>query len=187
MGVDFRCDDCGFCCRYSYWNDIRIEIIHATFLYILDKFEKDEELYKDITDEDDENFIGEGSTYYCYKKQILEIKKAIYPANRVITDVFSVIVDDKVPKFLSICKSDYSKFNALNYFDIGGLFAISNQSDCEGFYTSGNSLDICQLLDKIKNFVNNKNSIYDCIYVNKDRLYDVFEESYKKNKKIRIC
>ena len=81
--------------------------------------------------------------------------------------------------------------NALNHFDIGGLFALCNQSDCEGYYTPGNSLDICSLFDKIKPFVK-KYSVYDDIYENarnfhNKSVYEVFEHSYKTLNKVIIC
>ena len=80
--------------------------------------------------------------------------------------------------------------NALNRFDVGGLFALCNQSDCEGYYTPGNSLDICSLFDIIEPFLK-KYSCYNCIYTKEgrtyNRIYDVFEESYKTMKKVSIC
>ena len=79
--------------------------------------------------------------------------------------------------------------NALNNFDMGGLFALCNQSDCEGYYTPGNSLDICSLFDKIEPFVK-KYDCYNCIYTKEERLfntvYEVFEHSYKTMKKVTI-
>ena len=80
--------------------------------------------------------------------------------------------------------------NALNNFDMGGLFALCNQSDCEGYYTPGNSLDICSLFDKIEPFVKNYKCYY-CIYTKEGRLfntlYKVFEHSYKTLCKVSIC
>ena len=78
----------------------------------------------------------------------------------------------------------------MNYFELGGLFALCNQTDCEGYYTPGNSLDICSLFDRIEPFVK-KNDDYNCIY-NKEgrlynRLYDVFEYSYKTLKRVTIA
>ena len=58
--------------------------------------------------------------------------------------------DDILIKFTRICQN--SKYrNALNYFELGGLFALCNESNFEGYYTIGNSLDICVLFDRIKN------------------------------------
>jgi len=56
--------------------------------------------------------------------------------------------------------------NSLNYFGLGGLYALCNQSDCEGFYTPGNSLDIYRLLVKIKPRVEKYEDFYDRIMMN---------------------
>ena len=91
-------------------------------------------------------------------------------------------------KYTPGCNLKY--INALNRFHIGGLFALCNQSDCEGYYTPGYSLDICSLLDRIEPFVK-KYDCYNCIYTKEgrtyNRIYDVFEESYKTMKKVSIC
>jgi hypothetical protein len=98
--------------------------------------------------------------------------------------------DNSIKILIEICQN-LNFLNALNYFEIGGLLALCNQSDCEGYYTPGNSLDICILFDKIEPFVK-KYDCYSCIYGNIDednwsnKLYDVFEYSYKNCKKVII-
>ena len=187
MGVDFYCGNTTFGCSYSHWDDIRKEIIQATIDYIQDKYEKDKELYGNLSEED-ENWIGEGSRYYCYMEDLMDVKKILLE-KKPSKNVFGIEMDNTVNVFIILChKLKY--MNALNRFDIGGLFALCNQSDCEGYYTPGNSLDICSLFDIIEPFVK-KYSCYDFIY-NKEgrmynRIYDVFEESYKTKKKVSIC
>jgi hypothetical protein len=61
MGVDFYCGDVTFGCSYGEWKELRRNIIKATFDYIQDKFQREEELYKNITDEEDERYISHGS------------------------------------------------------------------------------------------------------------------------------
>jgi len=96
--------------------------------------------------------------------------------------------DNTVDNFISLC-SHSNYMNALNYFEVGGLFALCNQSDCEGYYTPGNSLDICYLFDKIQEHMK-KYDGYDCIYVEEGRvfntIYSVFEHSYTTSKKVTI-
>ena len=72
MGVDFYCGFKNFGCSYGGWNKVRKNIIKATFNYIQDKFKNDYDLYKDLTD-GDENWIGDGSYYNCFKNIILKI------------------------------------------------------------------------------------------------------------------
>ena len=40
----------------------------------------------------------------------------------------------------------------LFFFNISGIYAFCNKSDCEGYYSVGNSYDICQLFKLIKPF-----------------------------------
>jgi len=188
MGVDFYCGDITFGCGYGHWSEIRIEIIKATMDYIQDKYDKDKELYGHLKD-DDENWIGEGSSYYCYMKDLMEMK-SILLAQKPTTSVFGIEIDNTVNVFIKLCHN-LQLMNSLNKFDIGGLFALCNQSDCEGYYTPGNSLDICSLFDKIEPFVKNY-SCYDAIYEKEGRLhnntvYEVFEHSYKTLHKVTIC
>ena len=187
MGVDFHCNDITFSTSYGYWNAIRETIIKATFDYIIDKFQKDEELYKDITNESDRHYIGEGSNYFMHKKNI----------NKIITSVLKPDVianvqrtdNNLVIKILQLI-TNISYIDSLIYFNLGGLYALCNKSDCEGFYSVGNSYDIILLFDLIKPFVQKYTDCYDCIYVVEgrlsNRLYDVFKESIEKNEKIDI-
>ena len=188
MGVDFYCGDITFGCGYGHWGDIRKEIILATFDYIQDKYEKDKELYGNLSEED-ENWIGEGSEYYCYMKDLMEAKKILLE-QKPSKNVFGIEMDNTVNVFIILCRN-LQHMNALNRFDIGGLFALCNQSDCEGYYTPGNSLDICSLFDRIEPFVK-KYSCYDAIYEKEGRfhnntVYEVFEHSYKTLNKVNIC
>ena len=77
--------------------------------------------------------------------------------------------------------------NSLNYFDISGLFCICNKNE-DGYYSPGNSLDICILFDKIKPFTQ-KYGIYDYIYssqLHMTCLQEIFTESYKNLRDVRI-
>jgi len=187
MGIDVVCDDNSFSTSYGYWNTIRETIIKTTFDYIIDKFQKDEELYKNITDENDKHYIGEGSNYFMHKKNINNIINSVSKSG-VITN-FLYAGDNLVVKFLGSA-TNLSYIDSLIYFNIGGLYALCNKSDCEGVYSVGNSHDIILLFDLIEPFVKNYDDCYKCIYVVEDRLYnrlyDVFKESIEKNKKVKI-
>lgn len=169
MGIDIICCDKSFCASYSTWNDIRIIIIINTFDYIENELNMKIEENKDYIESED-----------YYKIIILELKNLF---NKKKT----------IQNFINLC-NNYEYMNSLNYYDLGGLYSLCNQSDCEGFYTPGNSLDICILLDKIKLHIK-KEDIYERIYIDNndikeslnDKLYDIFEYSYKLNKKVIIC
>lgn len=188
MGVDFNCGDISFGCSYGGWAQIRFDVIKATIEYILDKYEKDKELYGHL-DENDDNYIGEGTYYYVYKKCIIELSTILSRNQSLLSIAYGTHYGDTVNTFNTWC-ANLDNMNALHYFNIGGLRALCNQSDCEGCYTPGNSLDICLLFDKIKPFVKKYDS-YDVIYIQEGTfhnvVYDVFEYSYQTMKNVIIC
>lgn len=175
MGVDFYCNNITFGCSYGGWAEIRKTIILATFKYLKEKFE-DKEKYGDECED------------FCYVKLIqnlIEKFEYIYNAMGCSNNL------------LSILNSNLIYQDALIHFDLGGLYSLCNKSDCEGYYTPGNSLDICKLLDIIKDSLHNLDSEYDWIYDEKYEKYDgcdlvavsvyqLFKYSYENNKKIRI-
>lgn len=186
MGIDLICDNTNFCCSYTYWGKIRTEIIKATFDYIKDKYNKDKELYGNLAKEDD-NWIGDGSEYHYYMNNLLNLTNNVLEKYTTKIDSFSIINFIEVFNQMSF---SLDIINALNYFDIGGLFALCHQSDNEGYYMPGNSLDICSLFDRIEPFVKKYES-YSSIYIQEDsnisRLYNVFEHSHKTFQKVTIC
>jgi hypothetical protein len=190
MGVDFYCEDVTYGCSYSGWNKLRKTIIQATFDYIQDKFQKDFEAYNSITDEEDKHDIGDGSAYDCYKKNILKIIEAMQSASKK-TNVFGIDIDNTVNNFIVLTRN-LSYIDALIYFDIGGLYSLCNKSDCDGFYSVGNSVDICMLFDLIEPFVKiNNEDAHSTIYISGTGFYckslcDLFKESATRNKKIMI-
>ena len=190
MGVDLNCGDITFGCSYGGWNELRRNVIKATFDFIQDRFQREEQLYKNITDEEDEDYIGDGSIYYCCKKDIIQIIN-LMNAQNASKNVFGLNIDNTINTFINLCKN-LSFVDALIYFDIGGLYSLCNKSDCEGYYSVGNSVDICQLFDLIEPFIEkNSKDTYSAIYKQEDRMfgnrvYDLFKESATQNKRITI-
>jgi hypothetical protein len=186
MGIDIYCGEKTFGTSYSDWGEVRSNIIKATIDYILDKFDKDQELYKNIEEYDD-NWIGKGSSYYCYMNNLCDLKEKLLDTNQ-IKSVFGITIDNTLNNFINLC-NNLKYVNSLNYFEIGGLYALCNQSDCDGYYTPGNSLDICRLFDQIKPFMQKYYGYY-YIYVEEGRVYNtvysVFENSYMNTQKVRI-
>lgn len=175
MGVDFYCDNITFGCSYSSWAEIRKTITLATFKYLKEKFE-DKEKY------------GDKYEYSYYVKEIQNLIKNFE---------YSYNVMDSTNNLLFLLNGKLSYVDALIHFDLGGLYSLCNKSDCEGYYTPGNALDICKLLDIIKDSLHNLDSEYDWIYDEKYEKYDgcdlvavsvyqLFKYSYENNKKIRI-
>jgi hypothetical protein len=183
MGVDFYCNETSFGCSYGRWGNIRKTIVWATINYLKDKIKQDEENYN-------ENEIGEGTDYYSYVGSIkklsndLKTKYDINPTNRFNTD-------STIEYLLTIVKSSGHYLNALIYFNVCGLFFLCNKNDCEGFYSPGNSLDICKLLDIIKEHVKKLDEeVYENIYNEDDKyetVYKLFKSSVTNLQNINIC
>ena len=182
MGIDLYCDLKTYGCSYSRWNELREKVIKSTFNYIQDKYQKDYKLYKELT-EDNENWIGNGSPYNFYKNIIIEL---INTFNTLEKNGNDNIIDNFINNATILV------VNALIYFDIGGLYSFCNKCDTEGYYSVGNSVDICQLFELIEPFIKNYDeNIHKVIYVpdtkvNNCILYDLFKESIITNRKINI-
>ena len=80
-------------------------------------------------------------------------------------------------------------------YDIYGIYALCHKSDNEGYYSPGNALDICKLLELIKDINEDyfkQEGIYDLLYgEDNDKCYPsinkFFEESWKTNNRITIA
>jgi len=167
MGIDIGCIEQHYSCGYGYWNLLRTEVIRATNEYL--------KVHISL------NPAEEDTNDKIHQKEILEFLDTILNTNASYSNnVFGVPIQTKatpVDVLINIC--DLQKLDLLIYFGIGGLFAFCNKSDCEGYYSVGNSYDICELFSLIKPFVI-KNNEYDylgsLIQVEK-----IFIESVREN------
>jgi len=179
----FMCDDYMFACNVNEWNTIRKTILKLTFEYIIDKFEEDMKDY--VENSYDESYIDEKSRYNYCKTEVMNI------ITNMEKDYSKALgIDRTIELFISLINKK-GNIDALNYFGIGGISALCNKNDNNGYYSPGNSLDICILLDLIKPLImlqNNTdyNFIYNCQEEGLDSVYDVFEYSYKSIKNVRI-
>ena len=76
--------------------------------------------------------------------------------------------------------------DTLVFFNISGLYAFCNKSDCEGYYSVGNSYDICQLFKLIKNFYIVDKEVFQDINKTINKIKKIFQESVRKRKIITI-
>jgi hypothetical protein len=161
----------------GHWKEIREDIIMATLEYLENKFEEDCKNPEYQNPDDEDKYVGIGSQYYC-SMTILE------------NFIKQMRLNTTVNMLIELCSSKFAYVNSLNYFDIGGLYAFCNKSDCDGFYSPGNSYDICKLFDLIEPFMKTKDS-YECVYVKEGRgshrIYDLFEESWKTRTCVKLC
>lgn len=170
---------------YSIWLEMRENIIESTFQYLLHTFEKDKEKYGNITETTDPNYIGKTSSYY---NDMMDLKYIIQVVREDVnkTENTENIILHSFVKMCNIMNS----VNALLRFEVGGLYTLCTKSDHGGYYSPGNSLDICLLLDKIKPFAIKHNSYkeqkgYTTIY-GIDSIYSVFNFSHATLQNIYI-
>ena len=192
MGVDFYCGDYLVHFTYSGWDKIRIQIINSTFSFIVDKFTKDQINYANLPEEH-KDYVGEDSSYRRNMNEIIELIKLMEETQKSISNMsetnvmtFIKVFNNDVSTFVNACNK-FSYIDSLIYFDIYGLYALCNKSDCEGYYSPGNSSDICRLFDSIKPFINEE--LYEIIYEEEKNsdLYGLFKESETKKLIVTIC
>jgi hypothetical protein len=182
MGIDLYCNNKTVGCSYSSWNRIRKYILIATHRYIIEYLN---------------NIITNEITHECYDKEeyLSECKKHLTMFNTIFNNGNEVSINEFISNvFLS--KEVWG--DLFIKYDINGIYVLCHKNDCEGYYSPGNALDICKLLELIKNTNEEyfkEKGVYDIIYVNDENpidecfcsIYHLFEESWKTNKRITIC
>ncbi len=167
MGIDITAGSKSSGMSYSGWSEFRNNIIFITIMYLNKTFEKSKNDVPDVCEP--------------YKEVAKELCNEM-TTNTLQKDVLFAFLD-------IISKSNIDRLNALIEYGVGGLYSLCAKNDCEGYYSSGNSLDICNLFDIIKEDVKmSDENLYHVIYDNSewsDSIYSVFEESWKKN--IPLC
>ena len=179
MGIDLTCDTKNFSCSYSSWHNIRAELIEATFAYL-------EDLIANQTKGIDEERL-EYSVIGHLKQYITEIREecASFDNDKPPISPFALLFSKRtIFNAFSEHLGDLCFINILIQFGVGGIYTLCNKSDCDGFYSVGNSYDICELLNVIKPFtIKNKDNLDDeenYIYRCTDKLIELFQESLDK-------
>jgi hypothetical protein len=153
MGVQLDCGDVSISCSYGTWNDIRFFIAKACLEHFI-------EITKDV-----ETNVGDISTHYhSHLLDFIESIKKRKPES---------IVD-----FLSEIDA-YETHNTLIFFGMNGLYKLIAKSDCEGFYSPGDSMDIGNMLILIEPFISD-----DCDDLTQFK--ELFRASVELNENIMI-
>lgn len=144
MGVDLICNDKSYSCGYKRWSDFRNDVIQATIAYI------------------EKVLLPNKNGFYrdCLLEYIeLFCKETENDDNKL--EAFLLLQTHKND---TVCIVD-----VFIHYGLGGLYALCNKTDCGGFYSVGNALDICQLFDTIEDFM------YFCPHW--EQIREVFQES----------
>jgi hypothetical protein len=158
MGIWIYCDKKEYSCSYGSWDKFRMATINATIKYI--------KSYINLTE------ITEYDQIYANK--LLEFIDKIESEPNLDNDIF-----------LEYCKQ-LLFIDTLVFFNISGLYAFCNKSDCEGYYSVGNSYDICQLLKLIQKFYTVDKDFFQNINKTVNKIKKIFQESVRKRKIITI-
>ena len=172
MGVDFYCENKTFGCSYSSWNNIRNDMVIATFRYLEELLKTMEE--KIANKPKNEYNMYEDDEDNTIERNIIDLKQLLrfYDNNkRNIENLVGCIHN-----------MNLQEVDALILFNLGGLYALCHKADCEGYYSVGNSYDILEMLNIVKPYV-------DLTYGEEwfNDLTNLFQESVDLKKKIVIC
>ena len=156
MGILLMCNDADYSCGYSRWNTIREEIANAAVRYL-------QTIYEELLQSNDEE--------NAYTRTELEKLIEYVDTNNccTITDFGYLFIDkDFVNLFIR--------------FDVGGVYALLNKSDDDGYYSVGNAVDIVKTFELVETHI-----VFDDVKSSLPYIKKVFEESVRLGKMIRIC
>ena len=156
MGILLMCNDAEYSCGYSRWNTIREEIANAAVRYL-------QTIYEELLQSNDEE--------NAYTRTELEKLMEYVDTNNccTITDFGYLFIDkDFVNLFIR--------------FDLGGVYALLNKSDDDGYYSVGNAVDIVKTFELVETHI-----VLDDVKSSVPDIKKVFEESVRLGKMIRIC
>jgi hypothetical protein len=155
MGIDLHFDDTDlhFSCSYGYWNILRTSIVQTFIIYLTDWVSK--------------NSFDEDSW-----------------KNHSYVEIKNLLDENNSSTFVDI--NDYSIFfekyiDCLACFGFLGVHALIKKSDCEGYYSCGNAMDVYILINKIKKFIPVKDD-----YKTIMNLKKIFKYSIDKKKSVTI-
>jgi len=137
MGFSIDCKGAMYSCGYSNWVNLREEVANASILYLRCQY--------DILLQNSTN-----DSFSYLENQLSQIFEYIEVNNCATVPDFMYLFAN--PDFL----------NTFIYYNLGGVYALLNKSDDDGYYSVGNSYDILDALTRIETHLvddNIKNSV----------------------------
>ena len=156
MGSDFICGDVTVSYDYKKWNEARFVISAACFKYFTELIARSS---IDATKRDDITL-----QYHYEIIDMLESYKDKKPKSII----------DYIAAF-----ENYELFNTFIYFRMIGLYRLLAKSDCEGFYSPGDCLDIYIMLTNIQPYVTDD--------IKFPTLLKLFKNSFDIQENVLIC
>lgn len=191
MGVEFTCDEKSFGRSYGGWHYIRCTLIESTFAYLDKRFA---EILSKFANEEEHDWETTHiqSAAKNLQKHIDEIREDANSKKQKSSEgIFGIMREHNhiLDCFINKIWENYF-IDLLIEFGVGGIYALCNKSDCEGFYSVGNAYDIHELLITIRPFLlkdtEDLDSENNWLYDSSDELIELFQESIEKKKIIMI-
>ena len=159
MGIDILCNGESYSCGYVAWALFREEIANASIRYL-------NKIYDDML-----NRTVESTTEQLAEQTLIEkILEYVNSMNCITTEDFVYFFKD----------IDFQ--NTFIYFELGGVYALLNKGDGDGFYTVGNSLDIVDTMELVEPYI-----MYDDVKSRYNSVKKVFNESVMARRVVIIC
>jgi len=138
MSIHLICGDYCFTSSISFWNKIREKLAIATFDYMV---EYRNNLYNEPDHEQDayNNSVNKIKLTNSLNECIHDIKFSLFHTNPQALPTADSI-------HIALLKMYTYYLDVLTVLGIAGIFAITNKSDSEGYYSVGNSADIVQMM-----------------------------------------
>jgi len=181
MGIVLHCIEKNYRTSYGYWHWIRNIIIKATFKYLENKLESIKKEYPQCVRDDDKIYDYDEEEYYEIDREIKIIDRLVKSYQINIPKSHTTLMNgiDELKAFAMTMRE--FPLDHLIFLNVSGLHAFCDKSDCQGYYTVGNSYDIIQLFDLIIPFIDEDEDEFEI-----ENLYELFKESVDKKQKIVI-
>ena len=150
MGLDIICGSVFTCCSYSYIHKFKRMLILATIEYLRDVefstiFVPNEKWknYTSVSPHDfnkgEVNYEDQIEKFMEDKKRLMEfLQNIIEKDNNLFCILNYKLICSPKPYFDSV----FALSEKLDYFGVTGLKTFVDHSDCEGFFSPGQSMDI---------------------------------------------
>jgi hypothetical protein len=192
MGIDLMCCGEDFSTSYSSWNAFRMKLAELCMKYI-------EDLANNQL-----NVSPDGVVYAMTDREI--IRERVIIEARAIVQIWNDIVEDKknlslepeeegVDDFQAIVNKRNKELNINDYLrlfsghtdyliniKLKGIVSLLNKSDCEGYYSVGDSYDIVLMLNIISKRTDIEPQFMEII----KSLENLFQTSVNKKKNVTI-
>ena len=175
MSIHLICGDFYFTSSISFWNKIRETISIATFDYIV-KYRND--LYNEREDQNInpcQSLVKKIQLLSDLNNCIHDIRFSLFQTNPMMSGS-----EDSI--HISLLKMYTYYLDILTVLGVAGIFAMTNKSDSEGYYSPGNSADIVNTMKITMPYIENDN-----ILSSMQELIDLFLYSSRENMIVAIA